>query len=366
MSGPASQYAPEAADGTSLPTLEDHLREQREPWRTSIPTFVLWLLEGRVPPRYDDLQPEDRAHVLNDGLRWAVSDGAEVRLQWQAVARCEEPKLPERDAIVAALWGSIRTGETEGFRGLRNLIVDGWGGQEHYERALFAWFLGRFDLVRARGVFHHAQLTVLLHWLLLAFSLFALWALLTWWPLGTVTAIGSATAGMVLLLACKPLSGLRSADYLQSLVPRLGAAVALGYLFLAAAPELVRVIYEQGLPGGGGTTQRSQLLLATCLLAGTIAYTMLHIHRRVHPELRPRALLWRAVNLVATALIYAVLGLGVAAPLLFHPSLLYHGVNPLPQVDPGPHQLALCAAIALGLGMVLQLAWEEKPLTEPL
>lgn len=343
----------------------DYLREDCRPWRTQLPKVAAHLLEGGLPGPFEGLSGDGRAHVLNDAFVWVLSDTPEARMQWEVLAGHGRPAVADRDAYAADLWARIVNGGDAAFAGYRRLLDESLGVREHYERSLFRWFLARFDLVRARRVFGTARLAAVLHWLLLALAVVAVWASFQIVGVTGRAAVLVTGCAVALLIAGKFLSGLPFFAYLQSLVPRLGATVAIGYLFLAAAPELVRVIYEQGLPAAATTADLVQWALAGAAILGTTAYAALHIHRRVQPTLRPGVLWGRAANLVAVALFYAVLGLGVAAPLLFHRSLLYPH-QPPPGGAPGPHQLALCAAIALSLGVVLQLAWEEKPLTEPL
>lgn len=347
------------------PRFEEYLREECRPWRSQLPKVAGNLLEGKLPRSFEALQGRRRGHLLNDVFQWAVGDSAEARMQWEVLSRHGRGTVADRDAYVAALWVGILDEKREAFQDFRQLIDETLEVREYYQRHLFRWFLSRFDLVRARRVFPHAQLTGGLHGLLLGLSLAAVWGCFQLQGVSSEAAVWVAACALALAAGGWVLARLPLSAYLHSLVPRLGATVAIGFLFLAAAPELLRVIYEQGLPTSTGTPRLSQWTLAVLLALATWAYTALHVHRRVQPALRAGTLLRRAGDLVAVALGYAVLGVGVAAPLLFHPSLLYHGQE-RPGGPPGPHQLALCAAIALSLGVVLQLAWEEKPLTEPL
>jgi hypothetical protein len=142
----------------------------------------------------------------------------------------------------------------------------------------------------------------------------------------------------------------------------LGAAVGAGYLFLSAAPQIVHVIYGSSRPWW------QYSLVTLSLLASAFGYLLFHISRRVYPALRPGELCRRAAAVLSLAIAYASAGLLVAGPLLFSRSVL--GVADGRGVFPKDHvhwyHLALCGAVALNLGVILQLAWDEKPLTEPL
>jgi hypothetical protein len=81
----------------------------------------------------------------------------------------------------------------------------------------------------------------------------------------------------------------------------------------------------------------------------------------VAPSLRTSELNARSFAVVAVGIGHAAIGLTLLGPLLFDSVFLG-----LPSVHPCAGQLVLTAAVALSLGVALQLVWEEKSLTEPL
>jgi hypothetical protein len=163
-------------------------------------------------------------------------------------------------------------------------------------------------------------------------------------------------AGIVgLPLLVRGLTRLGWPQTVQLLFPRLAAGVAIGYLFLVSAPHLVQV--------AAGETASAAAAAAGLLVAATFGYTVFHVSRRVHPGLRPWPLARRSTPLVALGGAYALLGLALFSPL-FGLEEFHGAAASVPDLD--LLQRLLLAAVALGLGMVLELAWEEKPLTEPL
>lgn len=314
--------------------------------RTAAPSFETWmasqgwknaaghalkLLAGAVPADWSD-RPAEYARGM---LRWAVSDEPDARVQWEVLSdRAQEDRgdlgrhrdrgrrrrgrrprdgvldLADRDAYVEALWRSLRT--VEGLEGFR-VWLRGWDLEPVYRRYLAGWCLARFDLRRALRVGCH----------------------------GGGGRLGRPSAALLLDLS----------------LPRLGAGVAVGYLALATASELVAHLTSRP------TCVR--LALTAGLLAVTWAYTALHVGRHLHPAPRPRTAAVRAATLLAFGAAWTALELAFFASLLLAPD--FHAGHPLAgAIHRDPTSPALLATVALALGMALELAWEEKPLTDPL
>ncbi|MCB1035925.1 MAG: hypothetical protein KDD47_19040, partial [Acidobacteria bacterium] len=88
-----------------------------------------------------------------------------------------------------------------------------------------------------------------------------------------------------------------------------------------------------------------------------------HCNQRIRPAPAPGRLLARAGTVLLAAAAYALAELVLFRPLLFSCSLLKAAaVTAAPQA----HQTALIYGVALALGVVLELAWEDRPLTQPL
>jgi hypothetical protein len=120
----------------------------------------------------------------------------------------------------------------------------------------------------------------------------------------------------------------------------------------------VQIIHASKLAAGW-----AYLVCAVAIVAAHL-YVMHHIARRVKPPLPFLARARRSSHVVALGLGYAAAGLLLVAPLFFSPRFL--AAPATAAGSPKPPQLALVLSIALVLGLILQLAWDEKPLTEPL
>jgi hypothetical protein len=294
--------------------------------------------------------PDEAALVFNQWLRWSQSGDTDVGMRWTSLTG---KAGFDRDQHVSTLWRRVK----------ENDVLRKWVSKmtlwEHYETHFFGWFLGRFNLSAARAVYVNHRLARNLHilWSLLAILLAggALAKTRHFNPLFlelTLFVILVGICGFVRPKILPPYA------YFHSLIPRLGAAIGIGYLFLLSAPHLVKLLDQSWRPP-------FHFWIASAVLVVTaFLYIGFHISRRVHPRLRWKALAWRSFSLLLLGVGYTALELLVMAPVLFAPSLLCGA--PDCHVNAGADRLTLCAAIALNLGVILQLAWDEKPLTEPL
>jgi hypothetical protein len=312
--------------------------------------LALTMLRGTITSD-NDIDASGRLQFLSGWIRFVTGDSRLFRMRWAALASSKTKEVSDRDAYALALWQRIVT-DAGGEEGLIAYAERHWGPWDYYERHFFGWFLSRFDLFRAREMFGASRFASRFNWILLPITLgLAVFALHSGPDLER--SFLALLAAALFLGGAKLALRLPGFAYLNSLIPRLAATVGIGYLFLINAPQIARFVCL--------APRVHSLWLATFLLLLTaLAYIMLHIARRVHPALRPKALLWRSLDLWALAVSYSALGLVAAAPELFSPTVLQASVTAQPR------HLALVAAIALNLGVVLQLAWDEKPLTEPL
>jgi hypothetical protein len=300
---------------------------------------------------------EDRALEMDNWLRWGQSDEPESRKRWAWLT--EPTQGLDRDKWVLKLWQTI-----EKDREIRT-VIEGEVPWSFYQRHFFGWFLGRFNVQAARAVFvsWRWRLAGWLHYLLALVIVVGTFVSLQWpaSPIPSFQVFLALLGFLVVVGFIAARSGLPLYAYFNSLIPRLAAAVGIGYIFLFSAPHLVQMINVLGEP------TRNDWLTVVALSLAPLLYIMFHIHRRVDPPLKFSSLLRRSSSVLVLAISYSALELLVAAPILFSSSFLC-GVTPNEGCLPHPnlHHLALCAAIALNLGVVLQLAWDEKPLTEPL
>jgi hypothetical protein len=78
------------------------------------------------------------------------------------------------------------------------------------------------------------------------------------------------------------------------------------------------------------------------------------IHRQVKPTPDRNETIIRAFDFLLIGVTYSVIGLFFFAQLFFGKASI------------SPVKLCLTGAIALAIGVVLQLVWDDKPVTEPL
>ena len=303
-----------------------------------------------------DREPAQRARLLVEWLVWSQDDAALRR--WQHLAALAPGERIDRDRFLDGLLASLAEGganhdlETGVHR-----LMEPW---DSYRKHFFAWFLRRFEFRAACRIYSGRPLASWLGWLLAALAIVAECVCARRFGLDPTPAVAVFLGLVLTMVLVRPLGGLPREAYVRWITPRLAAAVGFGYLFLASASSVVRaLLYSRWLA-------RHAALALVLLLAAAWLYVILHIYRRVRPGLRPPALLLRSGDVLALAACYAAAGLLLAAPLLF--SAVFLGCSPedLRAHPVQAHHLALCAAVALNLGVVLQLAWDEKPLTEPL
>jgi len=146
--------------------------------------------------------------------------------------------------------------------------------------------------------------------------------------------------------------------YVQSLVPRLGAAVGIGYLFLLASPELMAALHGWSQPPA------RQLAAGVLVVAVVWTYGVLEVSRRVDPPPPWRRAYLRTLPVMAMGLAHTLAGMGLLVPLL--EALRREAAGAAVAAPLASHDLVLFAVVALALGVVLELAWGERPITEPL
>jgi ABC-type multidrug transport system fused ATPase/permease subunit len=308
---------------------------------------------------------KDRVGYLHEWLRFSQSDSTLAHMRWSYLA--EKAIVKSRDKFTSKLWEQVSPAKGAGTFGdqFKEYVEQTWCDWPYYEKHFFGWLLSRFDLASARAIYTAARVSQWIDFLLAATAAVACGIL---GP--KIFNFKISTAALVILIVLLAITGLTWARdksrglpfcaFINSLVPRLGAAVGIGYLFLASAQHLV-VILSSLRQGPWFFWSASAALLVVAFL-----YIAFHISRRVHPRLEMPALLRRSASVLALAVTYALFEVLIAGPILFSDAFLC-GTQ---ASDCNPHRelgrLILCAAIALNLGVILQLAWDEKPLTEPL
>lgn len=316
------------------------------------------LLDGEA--RSLPLGPRQRPLFQHGMLRWALSDDPGSRRDWAVLAQsAEEPVLRDRDRFVEELWQRVEAAPEHA--DLRGFLQRHLGAQSFYAEYLFDWFLRRFHPAAALRLYGAPVAARVLYAVLLVLAIVVVTVAAGFGFVGPAPIVAGLTGLVLLPFAVRVLTGRGWGQAAQLLFPRLAAGVAIGYLFLLSAPHLVRVAAREQLG--------SAVVLALGIVGATLAYTVFHVSRRVHPPLRLGHLVRRALPLVVLGGAYSLLGLALFSPIFTLAA--FHGVDPAGSSaaavpDLGVFHRLLLAAVALGLGMVLELAWEEKPLTEPL
>jgi len=322
---------------------------------------ILQLAEEALAGKCFEAQDEDVKPLFHDWLRWVISEERRARAWWHWVHEQRKSgashSIKDRDEYTAALLRSI-SGPDGKNREAREQFEKQFTAWSYYEFYFFNWFLNRFHVRDARGILNpspgsrHAHLPVSLLSLGIVVLFFSLGSPSAWSWL--IAALGLA----VVLFLGKWLAGIQLTYYLQSLIPRLAALTGLGYLFLLSASDLVAVLYTNPLDPGW------QVIISAAIVGSVWGYMILVIRRRVHPRLSPRQAFARSCHLMIMAAAYSAVGLFICKPIFINEKFLGEHYYHLPLVFQAYH--LILAAIALAIGVALQLVWEDKPVTEPL
>jgi hypothetical protein len=137
---------------------------------------------------------------------------------------------------------------------------------------------------------------------------------------------------------------------IHSLIPRLAATSVVGYLFLVSANSMVEYIVTK-------VDNRSGWIAVLVLLLGSGIYFGIEMAHRIRPLPSFRDCLLRMSNVIATGFMHAcfIFSLG-------YPILKFYGQVPVLCYQ----QKILLIMIILSIGIVLNIVWEENPVTEPL
>lgn len=269
----------------------------------------------------------------------------------------ETVDLRDRDGYTIRLWHSMNDD------GAANQLAKEQVKQKrttwsYYERHFFNWFLERFNVVDARQVFNKGWFNRYVH---LPLSLVA--TVLVLWYFGFSSQSPCewllAMSGIIFaFILGNVLAWIKPAYYLQSLIPRLAVTTGIGYLFLFSASGLTTVIYSNKIPLEG------QRAISLTLIIVVLIYMMQVIQRAVQPRLKFWPAFVRSLHLIVMAIAYSAVGLLICAPVLYNSLFLGSETYNNPGHPAG--YLLITAAIALAIGVALQLVWEDKPVTEPL
>lgn len=290
------------------------------------------------------------------GLFKLLSDAKGVQARWETLR--ENTRDLDRDEIVLRLWQIL---DQHHGAEVENRV----GSRAHLRMWLFEWFSSRrYDLRRARRALGAGASLCWTH----VFLALCVFGVLTLRREGYLSAgvsqlstlgVGIAYAVAIVAQAACFRTGLtRGADAViaavQSLVPRLAGASAVGLVVLASSEELLNFV------AGIGKRPFWPLWLAGLLLGG-YGYLLLEMGRRVQPLPRLRRLAFHGFDIMITALIHSV-----ALALVAEGSLvrILHAPNGGPPFT-WSQSLSVVVFIVT-IGLIINLIWAEKPMTEPL
>lgn len=263
---------------------------------------------------------------------------------------------PERNSYILNLWNRIDQ-QTTWSKMIQCHIADR-GSVTFYRRHFFEWFLRRYNIPYAMRVYCNDIAFSLLSVPLCLLSVALVIIYFAFLP-GKVPLFNwlwwSILAGLTLNYYMWYVIAKDCCDripFFQTLTPRLAVTTAAGYLFLFSAGGLVETIYTRADPW------YIALPVTTAVLSCILFYIGITIRRRVWPPPYGEKLAGKCLHLLLYGITYSLLELFMIAPLLFQPPFLNSG-------DPqSKAYLLVTATLALAIGMVLQLVWEEKPVTE--
>lgn len=304
--------------------------------------------ERREEPSTEEAVRTARANRLY-GLFKLLSNDEKGRAAWHRLAT-EDPRL-DRDQVVLDLWNVLETYDPQHAQRI--------GSSAAYHRAwLFDLFLGHYDLRRSSRTAGAGGWLVnfpvgLLVTVGALFILRRMPQTVTIPAWAWVLAVAAVYAAIVVPLAIQFRRRLSSGAEatilaLQSLVPRLAGAAAVGLVILASSEELLELVIEVRWPW---------LLLP---LLGGFLYLVIEMARRVHPLPPLRRLALHGLDVWLIGLCHA-LALTLVAERGLRKILDAGGVGPF------AWQAALSVTVFLfAIGLIVNLIWAEQPITEPL
>lgn len=297
-------------------------------------------------------------NLFHEWLRWVLSDEPSTNAWWHWIAEKKDDDIRDRDRYIIELWHSMGNGVNQFVKLQITANLTSWS---YYQNFFFNWFLNRFNIVNARAVFNNNLFSRFFHiplviWILVCVAWFFQFSDQT--RLDWLLSITGVLMGFTVSNA---LAWIKPVYFLQSLIPRLAVTTGIGYLFLLSVPDLLKTIYR--------SSQLVSIEWEIGIFAGFILIVFFYMSQVLQRRIRPRLSLWRtyarAGHLLIVGIAYSAIGLLLTVPVIFNTPFL----DPQFLKDNSPNNpmyLLITAAIALVLGTILQLVWDDKPVTEPL
>ncbi|MBI2841708.1 MAG: hypothetical protein HYX75_25620 [Acidobacteria bacterium] len=308
---------------SSLETAEKDVRELKAD------EIVALAQVGFDPTEIDKTRTLDKESVFHfryELLRRLAREGE--HLLWQVI---RDDHHRDRHEIVWALWEILKSDP---------LLKQHHHSVVGHRRIMFGWFVEHYDVPRARAIYASGWPVRHFHWFLLALLLANLFTLSAWW----LALLSYGISCMLFLVKGRP-SQISPIESVQSLVPRLAGAVAVGYLFLVASDSFTKYLSEQ-----------SRWRVGSACLGIAALYLVLEMGHRLRPMPRLGVVLSRALDTLCIGACHAIALVIISSRFL---STIVDG-----QVS---MSLSLVwAAVVLLIGLVLNVFWAEEPVTRPL
>lgn len=311
---------PGASTGTSKPPAREQTEFEMKPQRASSSEVHYELLKFLVT----DARSRPQLQGLQDGCPSFDRDEA-VLFLWRTLMECDE-------SYVSKAHFSVR----------------------YHQLRLFAWFVDRYDLSRARRIFTESRaLCEWIQFIPLVAAAAAVWfANSAYWP-WLLVGSGYALPAVIWCMNRMPQSDGRQMprlpviEFLQSLVPRLAGTAAAGAALLLSNDKLL-----------GFLSQKVRFAALVPVLIAC-AYLALEITQRVHPRLRWRELINRVGTVVCLALSHAI-----AIVIVLLPAIRFVLGQPGHRFSPA--EILVFATAVFVAGLILNVIWAEDPITRPL
>lgn len=315
---------------------------------------------------FDNYEDENMkiAITINEWLRFIQANTTTSLMKWAFFLKKDNDFVCKtRDEYVFNFFKKLEQEEKIGGQTFSKYVNDNWVPWSYYQNHFFHWFLNRYNIPYARAVFWDNPLGKYIHFFI-AFAIFLIVSFRYFAPsirsqFEVFPMITGIFTSVVFVLTIYSMIKNRFVYFIHSMVPRLGATIAIGYLFLLSTPDFVAKVYDNN----GLFSERFQYFASAILIAFVLSFISLNIHKRVKPPLNFPEILACAFNIMIIGIAYALIG------LLIFERILFNSVNHKTQTvlsTPCLSQLLFFCTVSLFIGVVFQLIWEEKPVTEPL
>ena len=335
-------------------TLDDLIKLKR---LRDLEKDAVYFSGGEIPNEYfssmvGESDSERENKIRNAWLRWIQAEAPSSAMTWAYLVKRKNGITDDRDFYVSDFFHQCETNED-----FKNHVEEFWCPWQYYKDHFFYWFLNRYQLQYAIRVFSPRGS---LQWFPVwgnAILILLIWSNLLLFPaLPMIVSLLFFIVAIACGLVFAKTQDLPPLKLVHAMAPRLAGTTAIGYLFLLSLPQFISFLCR-------GASDTVVLAAAgTVLLLFMLILTVLQIQKRVKPSLPVSALCGRALQLMTIAMAYSSLGLFLTKDIVFVE--MNNGV--FRSLYPGWPQLFLVAVISLTIGVLLQLAWEEKPVTEPL